>query len=384
MPPRNAALVQGNPLKLGLFGANCSGGRTYATIPDPWIASWENNLRLARLGDQLGFEAMIPIARWRGYPGEARVNSSTFESITWAGGLLAATRRINVFCTVHVSLFHPLIAAKQVATADHIGQGRLVLNLVCGAIEDEFQMFGVAMLEHDERYAQGEEWWQIVRRVWAGGAPFDVDGTYYRLNGVEGAPGPYGGQLPLVMNAGASPAGRAFAIRNSDIHFDRVRRPEESAARVAETRRLAREAGRTVQVWTPVGVICRPTRSEAEEFLQYLVERADHAAIGSVVTSLANDARHRTDSEGISRQKGEQILERQVVARGAYCAVGDPDSVAEQLAQLHAVGFDGLAVNFVDYLKELPFFAQEVLPRLERKRLRASVTPPHGWSQSDD
>ena len=86
---------------------------------------------------------MIPIARWKGYAGEARINSSTFESITWACGLLAATRRINVFCTVHVSLFHPLIAAKQMATADHIGQGRLVLNLVCGAIEDEFQMFGV-------------------------------------------------------------------------------------------------------------------------------------------------------------------------------------------------------------------------------------------------
>src|SRR5688500_10698205 len=175
------------------------------------------------------------------------------------------------------------------------------------------------------------------------------------------------------MHAGTVPAGRAFAIRSSDLHFDGVRLPEESAERVAEARRSAREAGREVQVWTPVGVICRPTRQEAHDYLRYLVERADHAAIGNVVTILANDARHRTDEEGVSRQKGEGILERQVLARGAYCAVGDPDSVAEELAQLHEIGFDGLALNFADYLKELPYFAQEVLPRLERDGLRASV-----------
>ena len=63
-----------------------------------------------------------------------------------------------------------------------------------------------------------------------------------------------------------------------------------------------------------------------------------------------------------------------MLARGAYCAVGDPDSVAEEMALLHEVGFDGLALNFVDYLKELPYFAQEVLPRLERKGLRASAS----------
>ena len=59
MSPRNAALLSENALKLGLFGANCSGGRTYATIPETWVASWENNLRLAQLGDELGFELRI-------------------------------------------------------------------------------------------------------------------------------------------------------------------------------------------------------------------------------------------------------------------------------------------------------------------------------------
>jgi alkanesulfonate monooxygenase SsuD/methylene tetrahydromethanopterin reductase-like flavin-dependent oxidoreductase (luciferase family) len=372
MPPRNAALVQGNALKLALFGANCSSGRTYASIPNPWVASWENNLRLAQMADEVGIEGMVPIARWKGYAGEARINSETFESISWACGLLAATRRLNVFCTVHVSLFHPLIAAKQMATADHIGQGRLVLNLVCGAIEPEFQMFGVRMLEHDDRYAQGEEWWQIVRRIWAGDGPFDFDGTFYKLHGVEGAPGPYGGRTPLVMNAGISPSGRSFAIRYSDLHFDGVKLPEASTDRINETRRLARENGRDVQIWTPVGIICRPTRREADEYMRYLVDNADRAAIGNVIDILAKDTGARTDPEAVARRNGEGLIERQVLARGAYCAVGDPDSVADELARLHAVGFDGLALNFVDYLADLPYFAQEVLPRLEQKGIRGS------------
>ena len=80
-------------MKLALFGANCSSGRTYATIPDRWDASWENNVRLARLADEIGLDSLVPIARWKGYGGESNPNGSSFESITWACGLLAATRR---------------------------------------------------------------------------------------------------------------------------------------------------------------------------------------------------------------------------------------------------------------------------------------------------
>ncbi|HEX2520144.1 MAG TPA: LLM class flavin-dependent oxidoreductase, partial [Castellaniella sp.] len=59
-----------------------------------------------------------------------------------------------------------------------------------------------------------------------------------------------------------------------------------------------------------------------------------------------------------------------------YCAIGDAEAVAQELARLHAAGFDGLALNFVDYLKELPYVAAEVLPRLERLGLRAPTRQP--------
>src|SRR3989441_12133631 len=257
MQRRNAVLVNGNALRLALFGANCSSGRTYAALPERWEASWENNARLALLADEIGIECMVPIARWKGYGGESNPNGSSFESIAWACGLLAATRRVNVFCTIHVPLHHPLVAAKQMATGDHIGQGRLGVNIVCGWNEDEFQMFGVTKKEHDARYEQGEEWWSIVKMIWAGEDPFDYEGTYYRRRGAEGSPRPFDDGDPLMMNAGSSATGRRFAIRHSDMHFDAVETPEASTGRIAETKRLARERGRDIQVWTPVGIIDR-------------------------------------------------------------------------------------------------------------------------------
>jgi dimethylsulfone monooxygenase len=360
-----------NQLQLGLFGANCSSGRTYASLPERWVASWENNLRLAQMADGIGIECMVPIARWKGYGGDSNPNGSSFESIAWACGLLAATHRLRVFCTVHVPLHHPLVAAKQMATGDHIGRGRLGVNIVCGWNEDEFQMFGVTKKEHEARYAQGEEWWSIVKRVWAGEGRFDFEGTYYRLHGVEGAPRPFGKADPLMMNAGSSDTGRAFAIRHSDMHFDAVETPEASTARIAETKRLALERGRDIQVWTPVGIICRPTQKEADDYLQYVVDRADWGAIGYLADLHAKEGRSRSDPQRLVHS-GANPSARRALARGSYCVVGDPEAVVQEFSRLRGAGLDGLAINFVDYLKELPYFAAEVLPRLERVGLRLS------------
>ena len=373
MEARNETLKAGNRLKLGLFGANCSSGRTYTTAPERWVASWENNVKLAQIADSAGLECMIPIARWKGYGGESNPNGTSWESITWASGLLSATAAINVFATVHVPLIHPVVAAKQLATVDQIGRGRLGVNVVCGWNDDEFQMFGVTKQEHEARYEQGAEWWSIVTRIWAGVEPFDFDGKHYRLEQVQGSPLPFGDQAPLMMNAGTSPAGRAFALRFSNMHFDAVRYPEDSAARVAETKRNASNAGRSLQVWTPIGVVCRPSQKQAAEFTQHIIEHADLGAIGHIVELHEKDVRRRQDDEGAFRRIGEGPIERQVLARGNFCAIGGPDHVAGQLARLHAVGFDGLALNFVNYLDDIDYFVQEVLPRLQHLGLRTSV-----------
>ena len=99
---------------------------------------------------------------------------------------------MTVFGTVHAPLFHPLIAAKELVTADHVGEGRLGLNLVVGWNEGEFDMFGVTQREHAARYEFAQEWLDAVKRAWSEHGEFDFDGQFLKLKGVRAYPKPYG------------------------------------------------------------------------------------------------------------------------------------------------------------------------------------------------
>jgi FMNH2-dependent dimethyl sulfone monooxygenase len=118
--------------KLGLFSSNCSSGLAVTKVPDRWSGSWEDNLRLAKIADEVGIDFMLPIARWIGYGGETNFHEGVLDPIAWAAGLLAHTKRIFVFSTVHTAFNHPIVVAKQLATIDQIGQGRAGINIVAG------------------------------------------------------------------------------------------------------------------------------------------------------------------------------------------------------------------------------------------------------------
>ena len=157
------SMYNANKLKIGLFGANCSSGRAVTLVPERWSGSWPDNLKLARMADEAGLDFMLPIGRWKGYGGDTDYQGATLETITWATGLLASTKRITVFGTVHAPLFNPIMAAKEMVTADHIGEGRFGLNIVVGWNEGEFEMFGVQQREHEQRYEYAQEWIDVIK-----------------------------------------------------------------------------------------------------------------------------------------------------------------------------------------------------------------------------
>jgi alkanesulfonate monooxygenase SsuD/methylene tetrahydromethanopterin reductase-like flavin-dependent oxidoreductase (luciferase family) len=363
---RRLSLYSNNRLKLGLFGANCSSGRAVTMVTERWSGSWPDCLRLAQMADAAGIEFMLPVGRWKGYGGDTDYQGETLETVTWAAGLLAATRHLTVFGTVHAPLIHPLIAAKQFVTADQIGAGRFGLNIVCGWNEGEFEMFGATMREHAERYDYAQEWLDTILQAWSTSEDFDVDGRFITLKQVRAKPKPFGGGRPVIMNAAASPVGQAFAIRNCDALFSMTPRGklDELAAHVQRVKAQAGEQGREIDVYTVGVVTCRPTRREAEDYYRHcVIDNADWAAVDRIMAM-----------RGVTRETNPDDFEarrlHQANGLGGVPLVGDPDAVAEGLSALAAAGARGVGISFVNYSDELPFFCAEVLPRLQRMGLR--------------
>jgi alkanesulfonate monooxygenase SsuD/methylene tetrahydromethanopterin reductase-like flavin-dependent oxidoreductase (luciferase family) len=360
-----------NALKLGLFGVNCSSGRAATKVPERWSASWPDCLALARMADECGIDFLLPIGRWKGYGGDTDLHGESLETITWATGLLAATRRVTVFGTVHAPLFHPIIAAKQCVTADHVGKGRFGLNIVAGWNEGEFEMFGVQQREHELRYAYAQDWIDAIKKAWGLEEDFDFQGDHIKLKKVRAKPKPYGGTRPLIMNAGSTPTGRAFAMRNTDAFFTATSESRQGGVdatkkMVAAIKSEAAAFGREIEVFTVGQVVCRPTQKEAEDYYRYaVIEMADWGSVDGMLR--IKDITPETVGAEEYKKKREYFASRAI---GGYPFVGSPDRVADELASLSRGGVRGIAFSMINWLDELPLFRDEVLPRLELMGVR--------------
>jgi alkanesulfonate monooxygenase SsuD/methylene tetrahydromethanopterin reductase-like flavin-dependent oxidoreductase (luciferase family) len=132
---------------------------TVTKLPERWAATWDNNEQLGRLLDDAGIDFMLPIARWIGYGGETDFHGTVLETMTWATALLAQTKQITVFATIHVAANHPVVVAKQLATVDEISRGRAGLNIVAGWNKPEYEALGLDLPgEHVRRYRYAQEW----------------------------------------------------------------------------------------------------------------------------------------------------------------------------------------------------------------------------------
>jgi len=368
MTPDRQKMYNDNAFKLGLFGANCSSGRAINTLPERWSADWDSCEAMAKLADEIGMDFILPIGRWKGYGGPTDFQGTTFETITWATGLLAGTKRITIFGTVHAPLFNPMVAAKMMVTADQVGHGRFALNIVVGWNEPEFQMSGIKQREHGDKYDYCEEWISAIKRMWTEHEPFDFKGKYLDLNKVVSKPKTYGASTPLIMNAGQSPEGKGFALRNCDGFFTSFREHDVNKSKefVASYKAEARAIGREFDVFTQGHIVCRPTRKEAEDYYHYFTTEA--VDFGAIEESLR--------LKGITRENTPDYDERRRVLplmSIGYPIVGTPDDVAEKLARIHGAGITGIGFSLVNYLDELPFLGQELLPRLAKMGLRGSA-----------
>ncbi|AJZ60000.1 luciferase-like monooxygenase family protein [Paraburkholderia fungorum] len=337
---------------------------TLSKLPERWVPSWQNNLKLGQMLDEADIDFMLPIARWIGYGGESDFQGSILETATWATALLASTKRITVFSTIHTAVFHPVVVAKQLATMAQVSGDRVGLNIVAGWNKPEYLALGLNLPDDQEtRYAYAQEWFDIVKKLWAHEGPFDWEGKYFQLQRVYGNPKP--AVMPPIFNAAGSGQGREFASRNANVLFTPAIDLTRSKNEVAELKATAQHNNyRKVEVMTFSHVVCCPTEAEAKARVQHILDNADWVGVDNLMRLLF------THTLAFPHDLLAKIREGVALGHGGFPLVGTPEQVADGMCALHAAGFRGTTLSFFDYTAEFPYFRDKVLPILQTRGIR--------------
>ncbi|MEO8559069.1 MAG: LLM class flavin-dependent oxidoreductase [Rhodospirillales bacterium] len=362
-------------LMLGLFLPIQSGGWSPSTEPRSTDWSFDYNAALTRRCEEIGFDLVFGQAQWLGadgYGGKTNYRSESLDAFIVAAGLCAITKRIIVISTLHILYgpLHPLHVAKFGATLDHMAHGRWGLNVVTGFSPDEFTMFGMDAIEHDQRYRMAAEFTDAMEALWRANSDVTLQGTGWKMKDAFASPNPVNGR-PIMVSAASSPAGLDYAGKYADLVFITSPAGAEIGAALtvlpehnAKVKGFAAKHGRTVKTIINPLIICRETEKEARAVYDRIVASEDTVAVDKLFGRLQSA---NTDS-----WKGHARDQR--VAGGNIQIVGNPQQVAERCMALQAAGCDGIQICFFDFAPELEFFAQRVLPLLEQAGLREPET----------
>ncbi|MBL5973762.1 MAG: LLM class flavin-dependent oxidoreductase [Candidatus Leucobacter sulfamidivorax] len=361
-------------LAIGLFLPTLSGGGSghYASDLGLFAPTWQYNLDCARRVDELGWDFIFPVGRWRGTGGRIHFHELSLDVVSLTAALASQTERCMVFTTWHVSYgYHPMHVAKIGVGMDHISSGRWGLNVVTGWKPSEVQMFGLPFRDRAERYRMAGEFVSMLDRLWAAEEPIDLEGEYFQGKDCVVTPDLLGGRKPLIINAGQSEEGLAFAAEHADVVFiqggsgDRSDDVEAVREVVDRVRAAAGSRGRRLKVLLPVVMLVRDTEEEAQALRQEILDHADYEAAQNTINGL---------TEG-SKSWPDHTLEPVVLGLGGFKMIGTPERIADLLEQLGDAGVDGVQLILFDYKNDIEYFAEKVQPLLEERGLR-DILPP--------
>jgi dimethylsulfone monooxygenase len=176
------------------------------------------------------------------------------------------------------------------------------------------------------------------------------------------------------MSVGFSPKGRDVAAQAADALFTTMTELNQAPTIPANVAENASKYGKHLPVYAMGHVGCRPTRTEAEEFYHYFAEeladakgQAHYRNKTGTTPGQASAPLPRPYENRFTRATGKSFFR---AYPGTYQFAGMPDGIAAEMTRMSGAGLAGTSLAFLNYLKEIPYFVQEVLPRLERLDLR--------------
>ncbi len=307
---------------------------------------------------------------WLGEIHFAPSRSVISASLQVASSIATRTRRLRVGTAVSVlPLNHPLRIAEEVATLDHISEGRFEFGIGRSGVVRSYDAYGVPYGESKARFNEALE---IIRHAWKG-EPFSYTGEFYRVENATVAPRPYQVPHPPIRMAATSdetfPAAaqmglpifvglRVAEIPDLQVHLSAYRHAWHEAGHPGEP---------SVYLRIPVYVSTTEEGAVAEprESLTYFFGRQTELARAAVGRAGAGPAdRRRAQAERMANLTYEDILAKKV-------AFGTAKGVIDRLTQLREeLGLDGIVAELNPgglippelETRSLKLLAHEVMP----------------------
>jgi probable F420-dependent oxidoreductase len=235
------------------------------SLPSRGPAATMQNLRdLARHAEALGADSVwvsdhiiVPrrIASFYPYDPQGRFPSAPeqayLEPLTALSFLAGCTDRVQLGTSVLILPYRPaVLTAKIIATLDALANGRVILGVGVGWMEEEFVALGLDT--YHQRGAVSDEYIRAFRELWSSDNP-RFDGQYVRFADFGFVPKPARKPYPPIWIGGhTAPAIRRAARLGDGWHPIGLRppaslTPDEMRPAVARLRDEASKAGRNAQ-----------------------------------------------------------------------------------------------------------------------------------------
>jgi FMN-dependent oxidoreductase (nitrilotriacetate monooxygenase family) len=352
----------------------------------------------------------------------AQAPRTWLEPITALAAVAVATTRVGLIATASTTYTEPFNLARQFASIDHISQGRAAWNIVTSWLAIAAENYGgEGQVSHADRYARGEEFMAVVKGLWdswaadavlddrAGGVyaragrirSIDHHGPFYAVKGPLNLPRCPQGR-PVLVQAGSSDTGRAFAARHAEAVFTAHMAKETAQDFYADLKTLAAAEGRRpeqVLILPGLSPMIGGTEAEAQRLAREVNELSDpevgrkrlsgrfgghdfaHLPLDRPLTpadfpspETVQAARSRTEVilNLVKRDKPtlRQLLGYLAGARGHFVTAGTPEQIAGLIEDWFKSGAaDGFNVMPPILPAQLDAFCAEVIPILRRRGL---------------
>ncbi|MEV0846082.1 LLM class flavin-dependent oxidoreductase [Streptomyces sp. NPDC049954] len=332
--------------------------------------------------------------------------------------MAAVTTHLGLGATASTTYYEPFDVARRFMTLDQMSGGRIAWNIVTSLNSAEAKNFGAAVhLEHDRRYDRADEFVEIVKDFWTAWDPdamvidkesgvfadpakvhrttfngdfFDVDGTFTVPASPQGH--------PVLLQAGQSGRGLAFAGRWADVVFTAFRDVEKGTKAYRAIKDAVSAAGRDpeqVAVTPAMGVIVAETEELAlakEKVVRGLARQEDGLAL--LCETLNVDFSGRPvdkpfSDEELAAMSWQGLRDRVIAASGkpnpsvsdfvTFSGRGTIDEggifrgtasqVADQMEEWFGTCCDGFVLAAATLPGSYEDFARLVVPELQRRGL---------------